>query len=140
MAETKYGNLIVTEPKPEPEKFGTETRDGFDVRTPLAYLDGGVIPGAFYCETLWFSKPTAYSPPPHTHDFDEVLAFYGSNPEDPRDLCGEVELWLGDERHIIARSCLVYIPRGLKHCPMNILRADRPIFHFSTGPSIRYER
>jgi hypothetical protein len=139
MAQTKYGKLIVTEPKPESEKYG-EKKDGFDVRTPLAYLDGNVVSGAFYVETLWFKKGTAYSPPPHTHEFDEVLAFFGSDPEDPRDLCGEVELWLGDERHLLTKSCLVYIPKGLKHCPMNILRADRPIFHFSTGPAVKYER
>jgi hypothetical protein len=139
MEETKYGKLIVTEPKPEPEKHG-EMKDGFDVRTPLAYLDGNVLPGAFYVETLWFHKGTAYSPPSHTHDFDEVLAFYGSDPENLRDLCGEVELWLDDERHVLTRSCIVYIPKGLKHCPMNILRADRPIFHFSTGPAVKYER
>jgi hypothetical protein len=139
MSETKYGNLIVTEPKPDSEKYG-ETRDGFDVRTPLAYLDSKVINGAFYVETLWFHKGTAYSPPPHTHDFDEVLAFFGTDPGNPRDLCGEVELWLDDERHVLTKSCLVYIPKGLKHCPMNILRADRPIFHFSTGPAVKYER
>jgi quercetin dioxygenase-like cupin family protein len=139
MAETKYGKLIVGEPKPESEKPG-EIKDGQDVRTPLAYLDGNVINGAFYVETQWFLKSTAYSPPPHTHDFDEVLAFYGSNPENPRNLYGEVELWLDDERHVLTRSCLVYIPRGLKHCPMNILRADRPIFHFSAGPAVKYER
>lgn len=33
MAQTKYGKLIVTEPKPESEKYG-EKKDGFDVRTP----------------------------------------------------------------------------------------------------------
>lgn len=94
MAQTKYGKLIVTEPKPESEKYG-EKKDGFDVRTPLAYLDGNVANGAFYVETLWFKKGTAYSPPPHTHEFDEVLAFFGSDPEDPgisaaRWSCGSV--------------------------------------------------
>jgi len=139
MAETKYGKLILTEPKPESEKHG-EIKDGPDVRTPLAYVDGNIIPGAFYAESQWFWKNTAYSPPPHTHDFDEVLAFFGTDPEKPRDLCGEVELWLDDERHILTKSCMVFIPKGLQHCPMNIVRVDRPIFHFSTGPSIRYER
>jgi hypothetical protein len=139
MAETRYGNLIVTEPKKEEEEPG-EIKDGSDVRTPLAYLDASVVAGAFYVETCWFLKSTAYAPPTHTHDFDEVLAFYGTDPENPRDLCGEVELWLGDERHVLTKSCLVYIPKGLAHCPMKILRAERPIFHFSTGPAVKYER
>ncbi len=139
MSTSKYDHLIVTEPKPETEGKG-DIKDGFDVRTPLAYLDGEVVEGAFYAETVWFHKATVYSPPPHTHEFDEVLAFYGSDPENPRDLCGEVELWLGDEKHILTKSCLVYVPRGLQHCPMKILRADRPIFHFSTGPAGNYKR
>ena len=35
---------------------------------------------------------------------------------------------------------MVYIPAGTHHCPMNILRADRPIFHFTTGPGGAYIR
>jgi hypothetical protein len=139
MAESSHAKYIITEPKPE-SVGKEEIKDGFDVRTPMAYLDGLVIPGAFYVETHWFHKSTAYSPPTHTHEFDEVLAFYGSDPENPRDLCGEVELWLDDERLVLTTSCMVFIPKGTKHCPMNILKADRPIFHFSTGPAVKYER
>jgi hypothetical protein len=134
-----YEKYIITEPMLDSDEK-KEVKDGLDVRTPMAYIDGRVIPGAFYAETHWFHKATAYSPPTHTHEFDEVLAFYGSDPENPSDLCGEVELWLEDERLILTKSCLVYIPKGTKHCPMNILRADRPIFHFSTGPAVKYGR
>ena len=112
-----------------------------DTRTAMAYLDDDVIKGAFYVECVWFwkgmDKPEVDA---HTHDFDEVLAFLGTNPEDPHDLCGEVELWLDDEKYILTKSCLVFIPRGLKHCPMLIRRADRPIFHFSAGTSGKYAK
>ncbi len=141
MAETKYGKYIVTQPKPaSTASEEPELKDTPDVMTPVVYLDNTVIPGGLYAECSWFWKPTHYSPPPHTHDFDEVLAFFGSNPENPQDLCGEVELWLDDERHLLTKSCMVFIPKGLKHCPMNIRRADRPIFHFSTGNSSNYKR
>jgi quercetin dioxygenase-like cupin family protein len=141
MAETKYGKYIVTQPKPERTASGEpEPKDSPDVMTSVAYLDNRVIPGSLYVESGWFWKPTSYSPPPHTHDFDEVLAFFGSDPKNPQDLCGEVELWLEDEQHLLTKSCMVFIPRGLKHCPMNIRRADRPIFHFSTGSSSDYTR
>lgn len=141
MAETKYGKYIITQPKPERTASGEpEQKDSPDVMTSVAYLDNRVIPGGLYTECCWFWKPTNYSPPPHTHEFDEVLAFFGSNPEDPRDLCGEVELWLEDEKHLLTKSCMVFIPKGLKHAPMNIRRADRPIFHFSVGNSTDYKR
>ena len=44
-------------------------------------------------------------------------------------------MWLGDERHILTKSFVVFVPCELKHCPMNILRADRPIFRYR--PRIR---
>jgi quercetin dioxygenase-like cupin family protein len=135
---SKYAKYIIATPKPvgqaEPPK------DGGDVMTPVTYIDERIIPGAFYVECSWFWKPTKLSPPPHTHDFDEILSFFGSDPDNPKDLCGEVELWLGDEKHILTESCSVYVPKGLKHCPMIIRRADRPIFHFSTGTSGKYSK
>jgi len=73
-----------------------------------------------------------------THDFDEILGFCGTNFDDPTDLCGEIELWLGDEPQILTKSCIVFIPRGLVHCPLRIKRVDRPIFHFGTGTSGMY--
>jgi hypothetical protein len=127
MTETKYGKYIITEGnKPA-------TAVDADIR-PLLYLDDTVLPGALYTEGGWLQKLGTYDPPAHTHDFDEVLAFIGADPENPRDLCGEVELSLGDERHILTKTCVVFVPRGLKHCPFSILRADRPIFLLSTGP------
>lgn len=65
----------------------------------------------------------------------------GGDPDDPAALGGEVELWIEDERHLLTKSCLVYIPAGVHHCPMNFLRVDRPILHFSTGMTAEaYER
>ena len=126
MAETKYGKYIVTDAAHKPKNV-------LSITTPIIYLDDTVVPGGLYTECAWFRKPSTSSPLPHTHDFDEVLAFIGTDPENPRDLCGEIELWLDDEQHILTKSCVVFVPRGLKHCPVKVLRADRPIFHFSTG-------
>lgn len=136
----KYEKYIITEPKPN---FWTEEgakKDGPDVIHPTVYLDDKILEGAFYVECNWFWKDNQHSPPVHTHDFDEVLAFIGTNPEDPQDLCGEVELWLDDEKYMLTKSCLVFVPRGLKHCPMLVRRADRPIFHFSVGTSGMYAK
>jgi hypothetical protein len=139
MGESKYAKFIVTEPLRDDHDY--EVKDGPDVISSMAYLDGGIVKGAFYVETHWFHKPTKYSPQKHTHDFDECLAFMGGDPQDPAALGGEVELWIEDERHLLTKSCLVYIPAGVHHCPMNILRVDRPILHFSTGMTAKsYER
>jgi hypothetical protein len=137
MAESKYAKYVMTTdvlPVLPPGKQKTS-----DQWTRLTYLDNSSIKGAFYVECLWFWKgsDTALNKA-HTHDFDEVITFYGSNPEDPIDLGGEVELWLGDEKHVFTKSVLVFVPKGLSHCPLTVRRVDRPIFHFSAGPANIY--
>lgn len=142
MAETKYGKYIITETKLDlklPSYRRRPAEAPADMETRLVYLDDDVIKGAFYVECVWFWKGAdLVKVEAHTHDFDEVITFFGTNPEDPHDLCGEVELWLGDEKHILTKSCLVFVPKGLKHCPLIIRRVDRPIFHFTAGPASIY--
>jgi quercetin dioxygenase-like cupin family protein len=139
MSDCKYAKFIITEPLAE--EHGYEQKDGPDVMAAMAYLDGGVLENAFYVETHWFKKPTQYSPKKHAHDFDETLGFFGGDPEHPLELNGEVELWIEDEKHLLNKSCLVYIPAGVNHCPMHVRPTGRPIFHFSTGTSTKpYKR
>jgi len=109
-----------------------------DVRERVLYLDDEVIKGAFYVATSWFWKATGPGPQAHAHDFPEVLGFFGTNPDDSHDLCGEVEFWIDGEKHLMHQSFLAYIPKGVEHCPLQVTRADRPIFHFSTGPRSMY--
>jgi len=143
MGEAKYGKYIITEAKAD-LKSPSYKRDAADIaagkHTRLLYLDNEVIKGAFYVECVWYWQgsggPIVGA---HTHVFDEVIAFLGTNREAPQDLCGEVELWLEDEKHILTKSCLVFVPKGMKHCPLIIRRVDRPIFHFTTGPGGKYE-
>lgn len=144
MEAKKFEKYIITKPKEyvEPQDF-SPGGPGFFVNDRMArvmYLDDDVLKGAFYVECVWIYKPSpeGTGPKTHTHDFDEIIAFFGSNPDDPTDLCGEVELWLGGEKHIIKKSCVVFVPKGLEHCPMRFLRVDRPIFHFTAGPTSKY--
>jgi hypothetical protein len=48
------------------------------------------------------------------------------------DLGGESEFWLEDENYMLTKSCIIYVPGGMKHCPIVFKRIDRPIFHFLT--------
>ena len=112
MAETKYGKYIIDDFSGRP-KSDSRDADEFlkvlpQISVPVTYLDNSMIEGAFYAECLWFHTATEVQVDPHTHDFDEILAFYGSDPKDFHDLRGEVELWLGDEKHVLTRSCTAY--------------------------------
>jgi hypothetical protein len=147
MPKSKYGKYIVDTLQPPPQEAPWSppiSVAGKGKGGRLLYLDGNIAPGAFYVECVWVLPRPAESEArragtePHSHDYDEVLAFFGTDLEDPHNLGAEVELWLGDEKHIITRSSLVFVPAGLKHCPLTFLRVDRPVFHFTTGPGKIY--
>ena len=141
MAETKYGKYIITELT---KKFSSPHEENIrpEDQTEVLLLDNDVIKGAFLVNTVWFWPERISNPapdiPPHKHDFDEVLAMFGTNMEDPHDLCGELEVWLGDEKHIINKSCIIFLPKGLQHGPFKFTRLDRPVFHFGICLTKKY--
>ncbi|MBN2038664.1 MAG: hypothetical protein JW864_01385 [Spirochaetes bacterium] len=72
-------------------------------------------------------------PKPHSHPFDELFTFFGTDPDDFDDLKGDIDFYLEDEPVKITKSSILYIPAGMKHTPVNMNRLDRSIFHFSMG-------
>ncbi|MCR4420824.1 MAG: hypothetical protein NUV99_12070 [Clostridia bacterium] len=157
MEGSKYGHLIVTRYRTDVRLPGfrsdrpAEEASLIPPRTHLVWLDGEVVPGAkMYSECVWFWPMPAEELEAarrenrlgelqaHTHPFDEVIAFLGTNPEDPYDLGGEIELWLEDECHRLTTSFLAWVPAGMKHCPLIFRRIDRPMFHFTLGPGREY--
>jgi hypothetical protein len=139
MLETKYGKYIITELKPK-KRAPWEPVPNPEETIPMLFLDSGVVKGAFYVESNWklpsFANKTRGEP--HKHDYNEVLAFFGSDTNNPHDLGGEVEVHLGDEVHIVTKSCLIFVPKGTWHSPFIFKRIDRPIFHFSCGTNKKY--
>ena len=136
MAETKYGKYFITELH-HPARQKNQEGQPVDWRVRVLYLDDRVLQGVFYLSSCWYTKgiEKALAVEPHRHACDEVLAFIGNDPNHPLDLGGEIEMWIDAEKHLINKSCLVFIPKGMPHCPMRATRADRPIFHFSTAPA-----
>ena len=138
MTESRYGKYIVTELK-TPEHIQANAARYAQWATRVLWLDDKVVEGAFHINCVWYLKAsTAEETPAHTHDSDEIIGFFGNNPQDPYDLGGEIELWLEDEKHILTRSCLIFVPAGMKHCPLVKRRIDRPIFHFTTVTGGQY--
>jgi len=133
----KYDKYFLTEVN-LPVSRQKSAEENADVYSHIAWLDSNRIEGAFYTEVVWYYKPRKSTVGGHTHDFDEIIAFFGSNSDDIHDLGGEVELWMGGEKHIITKSCLVFVPRGVEHCPLSFNRVDRPIFHFTAGTGGKY--
>jgi hypothetical protein len=145
----KTSKYIVTDVKPDKlfpgeKAFAGRTAENKpSMPTHVMWLDSDVIKGAFYSECVWIwpecssEKPAAEA---HQHEFLEVVTFFGTNFEDPRDLGGEVELWLEGDKHVMTRSFLAYIPAGMTHCPLIVRNVKRPIFHFTVGLGGDYVR
>ena len=74
-------------------------------------------------------KPFKGDNPCHTHNFQEFLAWYSGNPEDPDDFGAEVVFYFGEEmeKHVFTCPTVVSLPPGLPHCPLKITRVDSPI-------------
>lgn len=142
MAGLKYSKNIVTGVRPDLQlaEFRIKTNEFVPgMETRLLHLDEATIKGSFYISCFWFWKGSEIVlVQPHVHEFDEVLALIGTNPEDPQDLCGEIEFWMDNEKYLLRKSSLVYVPKGLKHCPFIVRRVDRPIFHFTSGSTNMY--
>jgi hypothetical protein len=140
MSDSKYGKYIVTDLIVPEEKKKIET-DYSKYATRILWMDENVVEGAFHMNTAWYHTASkTLEDKPHVHDADEIIGFFGNNPEDPYDLGGEIEMWMEDEKHIITRSALLFVPAGMKHCPLILKRVDRPIFHFTTVPGGRYDK
>ncbi len=150
MTESKYGKYIVTEDlmPPQPAEatkaMEDQAKEGRTLdRTLLLGIQDSIVPGCSLfagCEILWGlpgGKPVAIEIP-HSHDFDEVIGFGGTNRNYPRDLGGEIEFNIGGEKHIITKTCLIFVPKGVIHCPVVFNRIDTPIFMFEAASNSSY--
>jgi hypothetical protein len=146
MAESKYGKYIITKTLSEAElkargRNPSKREEGAPFSHALLWLDEKIIPGAFYMEAVMIepgSKRGSQLVKPHIHDYDEILGFMGTDQAHPDELNGEIELYLDDEKHILTKTCFVYAPKGFKHCPLSIVRVDKPIIHFSVARGGQY--
>jgi hypothetical protein len=107
--------------------------------TRILWLEDEIMKGASSIILSWYWKPTEQdSTPSHVHDFDEFIGFIGSDPQNPHELYGEVEFWLEDEKYLIDKSCLIFCPKGIRHCPLKVIRADRPILFLAFSTTSKY--
>lgn len=140
MEKNKYGQYFITKPKEKiVDPYWEPVYEPGDILRILT-LDSDVMKGDYIVETNWFfpsdnlrgagDGSDTGQVKPHAHEFDEVLAIFGSDPENPHDLNGECEFWIEDEKHVITKSCILLIPKGTRHGPIGFTRIDKPVFQF----------
>jgi hypothetical protein len=107
---------------------------------PMACIDETVIPdGEFGGETLWLlpgekSKAGYKMMEEHTLSHGTSIVFAALNYPDITDLCAEVELYIGGEKHVINKGFGAYIPPGVKQGPMTIRHIEKQIFYMMSYP------
>ena len=140
MAKNKFEDYVIYAGQtPPPGAHPPGTTPG----TEMFYIHDGIIKGAFMLCGTWLTSAPETKPEmmkQHYHDEDEYIGMIGYNYDKPFELGAEIEFWYEDEKFILTKSCSIFVPKGMKHCPAIIKRVDRPIFYFLCGLSERYER
>jgi len=136
-------------PKGIHENLGLDREDApaelKNTQCRLFYLDGGVIPGAPYAEMALMCKSMpddlSLGHTAHTHPFDEVILFLGTNPAIYPALGGEVDAYVDGTRHTLTESCILFVPAGTEHAPFMFRKVTTPIIHggISVGPALTYK-
>jgi hypothetical protein len=136
-AKGTYANNRVEKYEPVDGKLSTAPEG---LMTRLLWIDARKLKGAPYMEAVWFRKTNHAWPEEHAHDFDEFLGFIGTDPEHPDQLGADLQFFVDGEAFTITKSCIVYVPRGVKHSPIELPKLTRPIIHFSGGNGGNYKR
>lgn len=114
-----------------------------EIASPQTYFRGAAaLPGA--TATIgWqvFTAPVCWETVPHVHKYDEFLIFLGAQlPDLCKSFDAEVDLWMGKEleKHTITSTTVVFIPKGVLHCPLNFRAIRKPVlFHaLYLGPAL----
>ena len=125
MAESKYDKYVVKKPAyevaPKVEVKG---------RIPaMTLMSGSLVPGSeMYIETGWVLGMPDPNPHigEHTHDYDEIVLHIGTDPSNPEDLGGEIEIGMGGEPVVINSTSAIFIPKGVKHGPLVWKKFTKP--------------
>lgn len=126
MAEKKYSKYFLTEP-------ALRTKFALPTMAPSALVEAKTHFGVETNLSLawrYITKPMVMDEIPHAHpDFDEFLVFLGGNLENMFDFDADIEIQMGKEREIckFSQANIVYIPKGLFHCPINFKRIGKPV-------------
>jgi uncharacterized RmlC-like cupin family protein len=147
MAGKKYDKYFLSDDGKKPKANDYTSLNSLppfpEIASPQTYFRGApALPGA--TATIgWqvFTAPVCWETIPHVHKYDEFLIFLGGElPDLCKSFDAEVDLWMGKEleKHTITSTTVVYIPKGVLHCPLNFRAIRKPVlFHaLYLGPTL----
>jgi hypothetical protein len=125
MPESKYDKYFVKKP-------AYEVAPKFEVkgRIPaMTLMSGNLVPGSkMYIETGWILGMPDPNPHigEHTHEYDEIVLHIGTDPANPEDLGGVIEIGMDGQPVTIDSTSAIYIPKGVKHGPLVWKKFTKP--------------
>jgi hypothetical protein len=86
----------------------------------------------YYIEFGWIWDIVKPGIPEMAHKkFDEIVLHIGGDPDNPEDLGGVMEFGMGGDMLQFDKSYGMYVPRGLRHGPLNWLEVKKPFIEMA---------
>jgi len=150
MTGDKYDKYFLSDDRAEPvadDYISLNSLPPFsEIAGPQTYFRGAPALPEAKASIGWqvFTMPVSWETP-HIHKYDEYLMFLGAElPDLCKSFDAEIDLWMGKEmeKHTITSTTVVYIPRGVWHCPLNFRVLNKPVlFHaLYLGPTLDAKR
>jgi hypothetical protein len=137
MAELKYSKYVIREPRMKTPHA--------EITAPIVSFNRGRVDFAevpFSMNWELIERPFVMEKAGHTHDWDQLLCFIGSDPNNYFDFGAEIEFFIGEEaeRYFINTTTLVFVPRGMVHGPLEYKKVTKPIMFNNIVLSAKYGR
>jgi hypothetical protein len=143
MHQGKNAKYVIDFSKPNAKYPPYRVKNDPKIVKPVVQVDADTVPDAeFYAEAKWIvpnGKKEIKLCESHTHEFNEVLGFFGFNYDNIQDLGAEIEVTIDNEKNIVDRSFSACIPAGVQHGPVIIRNIERPIMHISSAKVGHYK-
>ncbi len=125
MPESDYGKYFVRKPIREAGGIVKGRQS-----PTMTYMSSAQVPEAnYYIEFGWiYDIP---DPNPHNHEmvhhnYDEIVLHIGGDPENPEDLGGEIEFYVGGQPLTFSTNTALFVPRGVRHGPIIWKKFTKP--------------
>ncbi len=135
MAETKYGKYVK---KLEFKDYGPGSyRQGTLLDSKTLGMDARIEFGSYWSAGKMGGKSSGI----HSHDFNQMMFWFGGDTRDMGELGAEVQLSLGteQEKHMITTSSSVFVPKGMAHFPADIIRMDKRFLFLTVSCAADYQ-
>jgi hypothetical protein len=105
----------------------------------LLHIEDDMAKGSFYADFVWLYQGYGQAPAEvHDHEWEELIAMTGCDPEHPYDVGGRFSIDLEGQTYPIDKSTLVCIPAHTMHCPWKFIEVKKPTLAFTASPSGMY--